>query len=237
MGFASWRDFYTSDLQSPWALLVAPAAMLAYLAWAGRRRDAGFDDARFIRLYAVAFCIETLVDPIATGPLTRALALPDAVATALMLLFVLLGDFRVFLLVCHLASPRRDLRRAAFVAGAWTLAVPFFAATSYVPLYVLIDDLDAQVLWLIYELGFVAVALLLRQRIARAHLGDSDERLRRALRSVTAYVAGYYALWAISDVLIVFGGLDAGWLLRVLPNQLYYAFYVPFVYLACFRGR
>jgi len=25
--------------------------------------------------------------------------------------------------------------------------------------------------------------------------------------------------------------LDAGWLLRALPNQLYYAFWVPFVWL------
>ncbi len=30
-------------------------------------------------------------------------------------------------------------------------------------------------------------------------------------------------------IILVFG-LDAGWALRVIPNQLYYAFYLPFVY-------
>jgi hypothetical protein len=43
-------------------------------------------------------------------------------------------------------------------------------------------------------------------------------------------VAVYYALWATADLLIRYGGIDAGWLLRALPNQLYYAFWIPFAY-------
>ena len=34
-------------------------------------------------------------------------------------------------------------------------------------------------------------------------------------------------LWATADVLIL-AGVDLGWALRLLPNQLYYAFTVPF---------
>ncbi len=43
-------------------------------------------------------------------------------------------------------------------------------------------------------------------------------------------MAVYNGIWATSDLLILYGGLDAGWLLRVLPNQLYYSFWIPMVY-------
>ena len=61
--------------------------------------------------------------------------------------------------------------------------------------------------------------------------------LRRYLRGLTTYAAVYYALWAGADVLIQWVGLDAGWALRVLPNQLYYAFWVPFAYFSFFSRR
>ena len=31
--------------------------------------------------------------------------------------------------------------------------------------------------------------------------------------------------------MLILLGVEAGWLLRILPNQLYYAFFVPFAYL------
>jgi hypothetical protein len=51
-----------------------------------------------------------------------------------------------------------------------------------------------------------------------------------ALQRCASFVVVYYGLWATSDLLIL-GGLDAGWLLRAVPNQLYYAVWIPFVYL------
>ncbi len=48
-------------------------------------------------------------------------------------------------------------------------------------------------------------------------------------RAVLAYAAVYYALWAACDILIL-AGIDAGWLLRCLPNQLYYGLTVPYVW-------
>ena len=54
--------------------------------------------------------------------------------------------------------------------------------------------------------------------------------------SVATYAAVYYALWATADVLIQVLDLDVGWALRVIPNQLYYAFYVPFAYLRYFAS-
>ena len=51
-----------------------------------------------------------------------------------------------------------------------------------------------------------------------------------------SFTAAYYALWLAADVLIVVAGLDLGWALRMVPNQLYYAFWTPFVYFRFFSA-
>jgi hypothetical protein len=75
---------------------------------------------------------------------------------------------------------------------------------------------------------FTAVALWLRATwLPRRVLPGARLRF---LRNVCAYVSVYYMLWAASDLLVLAASLDAGWLLRVVPNQLYYSFWVPFVW-------
>ena len=92
--------------------------------------------------------------------------------------------------------------------------------------------LPEQILWLIYECAFAALALWWRARVVPARRPPAE----RFLRAVLAYVAVYYALWALADVLIL-AGWDVGWALRVLPNQLYYAFWVPVVWALFFSPR
>ena len=237
MEYSSWQAFYTSDLQQVHMLVVAPAVLLVYVLLSGSSRDAAFPDARFLRYYLAAFCVETIVDPLATGPITRALGLGETAGTGVMLAFVLLGDFRVFLLISYLTRSERELRPAALEAGLWTLAVPVFTGVTHAGLKLMVADLPGQVLWLTYEIAFVAVALVLHRRVVPMRLRGEGDASCRALQAVLAYVACYYALWATSDVLILFGGLDVGWLLRVLPNQLYYAFYLPWVAFVFFRER
>jgi len=77
----------------------------------------------------------------------------------------------------------------------------------------------------------------LRARVVPARLPSAHPALRAFFRSTLLYVAVYYALWACSDLLIQIGGIDAGWLLRVVPNQLYYAWWVPVVFFAFFSRR
>ena len=77
---------------------------------------------------------------------------------------------------------------------------------------------------------FLAMALWLRGVGRPAWVAPNDPERRRGLRAISAYVATYYALWALADVLILVFGLDLGWLLRVIPNQLYYAFFLPFAW-------
>jgi hypothetical protein len=237
----SWRQLYQSDLQAVWAVWLVPALFLLHLARTWKRPGPSVEPraAEFMRAYALVFALETMLDPFAGGPLLRWLGLADgAAATGVMVAFVLLGDFRVFLLVLFLATPEpRGLPRVAGAAALWTLVVPLVAVAGEAGLRALAGDLPSQAIWLVYELAFLAMALVLRGLVVPARVAAERVHLRAYLRAVTAYVAAYYALWALADVLIMVGGFEVGWALRILPNQLYYAFYVPLVYGLFFSRR
>jgi hypothetical protein len=241
LGFESWQAFYQGDLQSVWVPAAISVVFLLWLSFRSATPTGGADPAAapFVRRYALFFGALTLLDPITTGPLTRALGLEGMATATLMLVFVLLGDFRVYLLLFALRDGDRELglAPAVFRAARWTLLVPAFTWPVHWLLDRLAPDLPDQTLWLIYELAFLTVAVVLRQRLVSDASLDARPALRRYLRAALLYVALYYGLWAASDTLIMVGGLDAGWLLRALPNQLYYAFWIPFVYLAFFSAR
>jgi hypothetical protein len=80
MAYATWQALYASELQSLWALVAAPALFLLWLAARGRARAAHDPDprSRFVLGWALAFAVATILDPVATGPLARALALGRA---------------------------------------------------------------------------------------------------------------------------------------------------------------
>jgi hypothetical protein len=257
--FATWQELYKSALQSAVAVTLVPLLFLLYLIWTERREGTGVVPAaaRFVHVWAGTFALLTIVDPLATGPLLRALAVADApIATVVMVAFVLLGDFRVYLLVFTLmtyAGTRHDARiadpvyaardalrlvppRAALVAALATLVVPIVAVAVESALRARNPNLPAQSIWLVYELAFLAAAVILRNVIVPARVPPADARLRNYLRAVLAYVALYYALWATADVVIL-AGHDVGWALRMVPNQLYYALWVPFAYGMFFARR
>ena len=240
----AWAAFYHTDLQGVWALWAVPLACLVYLAVVRPDPGRALDPMRtsFMWRYALVFSIETMLDPLLGGPVVRALGLADTwVATTVMVLFVLLGDFRVFLLVFALVMPARPLDRQGVLAAAaeaarWTLLVPLVTLAVHRTLDALLGPLPAQSIWLVYELAFLTLAVVLRARLLPAWLGHGQEALHAYLRAVLAYVALYYALWAGADILIL-GGVDAGWLVRIVPNQLYYALWVPTAYLLFFSPR
>jgi hypothetical protein len=180
------------------------------------------------------FAIESILDPIVTGPVLRALGLDEAtLGTAVIVVFVLLGDFRVFLLLFRLAAPGAELVPAIRDAARWTVLVPLVALATRGLLEAAPTAVPSQTIWLLYEIAFFALAVWLHQRGVPSWIVEGPRRA--ALRAVVAYVALYYGLWALADTLILGFGLDAGWALRALPNQLYYAFYLPFVYLCLNR--
>jgi hypothetical protein len=257
--FASWLDLYRSEWQGVVAVVVVPALFLLYLAASEPPRHGGVlpAAARFVRWWAAVFAVLTILDPVVGGPLLRLLGVADApVATAVMVAFVLLGDFRVYLLVFGLlayAGPRRSARaadplhaardtlrvvppRAALAAALATLVVPIVAGLVDAFLRSRDPALPSQTIWLIYELAFLTVAVAMLVELVPSRVPAAEPRLANYLRRVLAYVAAYYALWATADVLIL-AGIDAGWALRVVPNQLYYALWVPFAYWLFFARR
>ena len=225
MRFDSWGAFYHSDLQSLWLLLIVPSLFLLYVIWITRRHPAGTARERFLRRWALAFTALALVDPIATGPLAGALGLSGVALTAWIFVFVWLGDFRVLWLVfAEWDVAVQDRRVAARRAAAWTCLVPVTTGLLYAPVWLGIVEAPAQGLWLVYETLFAALALWLRSRAASP-----------SARAILLYAFAYYALWAAADVLIL-AGVDAGWGVRVIPNQLYYSLYVPFAWWRCGRA-
>ena len=218
-----WGAFYHSDLQSLWLLLIVPSLFLLYLA--SRGTPAGDTRSRFLHAYALGFTLETMLDLVATGPFARVLGLDGALLTAWIFVFVWLGDFRVLWLVfAESDAGPRDRRAAARRAAAWTCLVPVATGLLYAPVWLGLVEAPGQVLWLVYETLFAALALWLRAR------AESP-----AIRAILLYAFAYYALWAAADVLIL-AGVDAAWLLRAVPNQLYYSFYVPFAWWRCGRA-
>jgi hypothetical protein len=239
LGFETYEAFYKSDLQGLVALLVVPALFLLYLLFGPRpapSRAVVPDTAPFVRAWAIVFTIGTILDPLAAGLLPRVLGFADApLATWILVAFVLLGDFRIFLLFFRLARPASSLVAVTAEAAAWTLVVPITAFLVHGALTAAAPGLPAQSIWLVYELGFAALAAFFRF----VHLPRLVARGTRCgyLEDVFEYALAYYLLWAAADVLILFVGLDAGWALRAVPNQLYYSFTMPFAYFRFFNAK
>ena len=231
----SFQALYQSDLQSLWALLVAP---VAFLAWRAARptdptRARVPEASRSVASLTLCFAVLTMIDPICTGPVADlALFQSTRVPLLIMFFFVLLGDFRVLFLAISVARPEQARTRRLGWASAVTLIVPVATGLVYGTLDRLIEHLHGQWLWMIYEAGFALLCIGLSRRwLPRSLAGASGAEARiDYLRDVFAYSTAYYVLWLSADALIVLGDLDLGWALRVVPNQLYYAFWVPFVY-------
>ena len=231
----SWNAAYYSDLQSLYALWVVP---LAFLAWRAAvptdlRHARVPEAARFVSQLTLFFAVATMVDPLCTGPLANSEGISGTFAATLILFFfVLLGDLRVLLLTIGVARPERTLKQNLSWAAGTTLIVPIATGLIYGTLNFLIKDLHGQALWMIYEAGFLLLCVSLsRQWLPRTVEGDPlAEAKTTYLRSIFGYSAAYYALWLIADVFIAIADLDVGWAIRMVPNQLYYAFWVPFAY-------
>ena len=135
---------------------------------------------------------------------------------------MILGDLRYFVLL------ERFGRRAPgtawlLKAGAWSLLVP---AASFAVANSLFPD-NKRVLFLIYEAMFATLAIAIRfVLLPRRHASDDNMRW---MQKLTGFEIVQYALWASADVVIL-SGHDVGFLVRLVPNALYYVAFVPFAY-------
>lgn len=194
---------------TPW---LANAAFLLILGMSrGPRRG-------LFALLAIAIALDAWLNGALT-PLGRA---SPSVRTAVSLFFVLAGDFRYFAVSDLVAGDKgRSLARA--------LGLAFVVPVVALPLRLL--DAPERVLWLAYEGAFVVFALVLRAVLWPRWLGarSAPPEAVRAVRALTTFQIVQYGLWALADVLLL-ADLGVGWLLRLVPNTLYYAVFVPFAW-------
>jgi hypothetical protein len=205
----TFEAFYASSVQHP--LLLWLAATVALCVCITRR---GLS--RSMRRYCIALSMLSLADAwLTTSEVPLIGPLPAALASIVPLFFVLAGDFR-FLLVVMLGTSdgRLELsRRGLLSACALSLVVPVF---TQIALALAPDSISgARVMFLIYEVAFVILALAL----LRWH---PNARRPGWIRQVSHFVVLYYGLWASADLWILTTGSDLGYLLRVVPNLLYY---------------
>ncbi len=219
----SFADLYASPLQHP-GLLWASAVLGLLLALARRGLSP------HVRWFCVALTVVSLFDAWLTANQILGLESTKSAPPWVPLIFVLLGDFRYFFFV-ESARPNGSLSitvRGLGRALAWTLVVPIGSQA----LMLMLGTDESRVLFLVYELSFVVLLctllfVYLPRRVQAA----------RWVRLVTLFGVFYYALWASADAVILFTRADEGFLLRIVPNVLYYGGFVPIVAWTAPLGR
>ncbi len=212
-----FERFYGSLWQHPLLLIVVPLAF-----WFILPQRTGF-----FYFYLRLFTIETIVDPIMTGPVVDELDVPRAAARSVMIAFVVLGDLRFFALMEHMShDPERGGGQRIWLrAGLLSLVVPLLQAICIIGFPRAFES--PRHTFLAYELLFVAIVVIYHLTLLEPR--QLAPQLRAWFRKITLYAVGYYLLWASADVIIL-ADSDLGYLLRVVPNVLYYGTFLPFVY-------
>ena len=223
--FESWYE-------SPWH---NPAFFwltgVLFLAWWMRRQP-------FLTGFFALFTVEILADALATGGWSPLSLLKSPASTPVAIAFVILGDFRYFLLTERYAVRPEAKPRDATAGKAWATSI---GLSFIVPVLAAITGRlvpakygEGRWAFLTYEVIFLALSLALRFVVYPRRLAGTSTPVKQWLRRVTTFEVVQYALWASADVLI-FAGLDAGFALRFLPNAMYYVAFLPFVALTAPR--
>lgn len=168
-----------------------------------------------------------LCDATLTGALSP-LDPKGAAASRVAVLFVLLGDARYYYLLFADENARHGARlgsglRAAALALVASAILPLLAMLLQRRWPVLLPT--PRHLFLMDEVLLLTAVSAIATALSRREKSPAQRfRLRLSL-----FVAGQYGLWALADLLILGGWFaEPGYALRLVPNALYYAAFVPF---------
>lgn len=216
-------QIYASPWHHPGLLLpAATAALVAVLVQRDNHPDAW---SPFLRAWLLGWGIEIVVDAALTGFASPLHGFPSVDRVA-VIAFVILGDLRAYLLLERLVAPARPWSATWARAVGWSFVASLLvaAATKVAPE----TFAHRRKVFLFYELISLALFGLWRFALVPRRAPALDPRAARLARDVAAFFVVQYALWASSDVLIL-AGVDAAYLLRIVPNVLYYGLFVAFV--------
>ncbi len=205
----TFEAFYASSLQHPILLWIAAALALVFCL-----TRPGLDPG--VKRYCVILGALSLLDAWLTSNHVYGVGeLSGWLASTLPLFFVLAGDYR-YLLLLGAATERGAIQldtRRLLAAAALVAIVPIFSQVVDAALPAAL--VGPRVLFLVYEVSFIVLTAALM-------VWHPGARSVPWLAPVSRFVLLYYGLWATADVIILATGSDLGFLLRVIPNVLYY---------------
>lgn len=213
-----WSQVYASPWHNPGFFWLCGALFFGWLAW----RVGG------LRGFLVLFGLEILADCALTGGLTP-IAATSAASTPLSIAFVILGDFRYFVLVEAALAGGFGAAALGRAAGL-SLVVPVATAAARLALPAVFTA--SRPFFLLYESMLFALALAHGAVALRRGAGEA----RVMARELLLFELTQYGLWALADVALL-AGAGAGYALRLVPNAMYYAFFLPFVLWRAPRGE
>jgi hypothetical protein len=210
------KEVYSSQLILPLLpFLTAPIAFLLGL----RLRS-------LLGVIIAAFAIEIALDAWLTGSLSP-LHAPAGLEWVVPVVFVILGDLRYFVVV-EACTPRPVLWRSALLSLALAFVVPVTTQIARA-LFKRVHD-DESVNYLVYELLFFLLAIVMRLFVVPPRMEGSDAGARTLALRVSEFEIVQYGLWACADIVILSGLEGPGYALRIVPNVLYYVGFLFFVF-------
>lgn len=215
----NWQLLYDGPFHHPGLAWAFALSLLSRLQWRFPRSG--------LRLVLVLLVLETALDAFVTGALSP-LPKSSPLAQPLSIAFVILGDFRFFLLLERFRGGA-SWRTAALRAVPLAFVVPVAQALAITAAPALFPE--QRHIFLVYEALFAALAatLLVLRYPSRA---ATSPALGWYATGLTAFFLVQYALWVLSDVLLLQGHAWALGL-RLVPNAMYYGL---FLFFAAFRA-
>lgn len=220
-----WEQIYNSKIVHPVIPLVFLGIFFIFFLRAGKPA----------RWYFVSFTILTVTDALVTGGWLSSF-LPSFLIQILSVFFILIGDAKYYIFISLLAYNARKLSVALAVPNKVSLGLNTVTLTLIAP-FTTIAAWYARPEWfssernvfLVYEVTFAVINILFRISAIPKKLPDSAGTEYGFLMRLNGYVGLQYALWALSDLLIL-KGQDAGFGLRMIPNLMFYVFFLPYVF-------
>ncbi len=168
-------------------------------------------------MFGCVFALAIAADAYLNGPWSP-VKNGTALASVVGLFFVIVGDFRYFVVL------EESLHHAykSFRAAIWAVVVP--VAAQIVRWRVPKIESDERSTFLVYELLFFVLAIVIRTFVASRARATKDRALARA---ATTFELVQYGTWVAADVGLTFTNADGFYGVRLVANLMYYVAFVP----------